>query len=666
MSKLFKFSNNTIIIFSHKFTLLGLLILISACSFNLLAADLVTSKNEQKKQFLAAEAALEKNSLKTYFKHKRALKSGPEYPLYPYLLYRELKNDIKHKNLPKIDTIIKFKKRYSDFPLHQSLLKLWLLETVRQKKIEQFTKYYQPNLDTSLDCEYHYQQYIKTKDKSFLIPTKEIWLSANSQPKACDKLFNAALYEDVITSDLIWQRLVLAFEAENYQLAKYLVKKLPETDKNNANLFYKLMKNPRLINKHNYFTKNLAQNKDINFITQIITKLAKIDASDAQKFYNKHKQQLKTKLTPQNINIIINSIGLYLAIQKSDAAIDWYQSIETKNLNPQSLEWRIRAAILEQHWELVKTWILDSPTEFQADSKWQYWLAKAYEKTKNEKTANEIYTKIAKIRDFYGFIASYKLNIPINLNHNALPKNQTQIKKLAKSLPLLRIRELYSLNRGNLARLEFNEFLNTLSESEQIAAAFIAKQNKWEDLAILATYKIAHKDDLNLRFPLGEKQNIYSIANNKNLDPAWIFAITRQESAFFKNAVSKAGARGLMQLMPKTAKQVAKMEKLTFYPNYKLNDPEYNIQLGTAYLEHLKTIMNDNFILVTASYNAGPNRIKQYLPKNSLEADIWIETLPIKETRNYVKNVITYTSIYQTLMNQKLTLKQIMQPVRGN
>jgi soluble lytic murein transglycosylase len=197
------------------------------------------------------------------------------------------------------------------------------------------------------------------------------------------------------------------------------------------------------------------------------------------------------------------------------------------------------------------------------------------------------------------------------------------------------------------------------------AAAKLAERYGWHDRAIFTLARTGYWDDLELRFPLEHAALVKHNAELQGIDIAWVFAVMRQESAFMSNARSHAGAMGLMQLMPSTARQVAKNVLKTPPPRRQdLFEPDTNIALGSAYLKQMKGRLGDSAVLATAAYNAGPHRVTRWLPEETLPADIWIELVPFKETRGYLKRVLAYTVIYEKRMGrQPKRLEQRLHPV---
>lgn len=172
---------------------------------------------------------------------------------------------------------------------------------------------------------------------------------------------------------------------------------------------------------------------------------------------------------------------------------------------------------------------------------------------------------------------------------------------------------------------------------------------QWYERSIFSLADVGFWDDIELRFPLAFKEEMAEFAGKAEVDPAWAMAITRRESSFMVDANSPVGARGLMQIMPDTANYIARQPVQLG----QLYNPITNIDYGTNYLNYLMRRNDGNLLIATASYNAGYGRVRQWIPKDeAVPADIWIETIPFRETREYVKAVMAYYQIYNIRMDQ--------------
>ncbi|MFQ5760491.1 MAG: lytic transglycosylase domain-containing protein, partial [Acidiferrobacterales bacterium] len=181
-----------------------------------------------------------------------------------------------------------------------------------------------------------------------------------------------------------------------------------------------------------------------------------------------------------------------------------------------------------------------------------------------------------------------------------------------------------------------------------------ARQWGWHDRVVYTLSKSGHRHDLDLRFPLLYRPMVETNAEANNLDPSWIFGVMRQESAFVPDARSSAGALGLMQLMPRVGRATARKLKLRIRSNDVILKVENNLRLGAAFLKNMLRRYKGHQMLATAAYNAGPTRVRGWLPQSAaIDADAWVETIPFEETRDYVKNVMAYTAVYDHRLGRR-------------
>jgi soluble lytic murein transglycosylase len=219
--------------------------------------------------------------------------------------------------------------------------------------------------------------------------------------------------------------------------------------------------------------------------------------------------------------------------------------------------------------------------------------------------------------------------------------------EVLKDKRIARALELFATGDISSARNEWLYASRSFTKEQMIAAAKLARDQELHPMAIQAMIKAQAWNDLSIRFPLAYNEKIQATAQQENIDTNWLYAIARQESAFSHDAKSSAGALGVLQLMPATAKQTARAMGVR-YSTYDLLRPNTNIKIGGNYLGKLFRQFDGNRVLATAAYNAGPSRVRQWLQNNKypLEKDVWIETIPFKETRHYVQNVLTFSVIY--------------------
>ncbi|MEH6471717.1 MAG: transglycosylase SLT domain-containing protein, partial [Halopseudomonas sp.] len=327
------------------------------------------------------------------------------------------------------------------------------------------------------------------------------------------------------------------------------------------------------------------------------------------------------------------------------------------------LEWQLRNLILRQDWQEVEQQLDQLPSSARFNDRWRYWRARALE-ARDEPNAHErasnIYSELASERSFYGFLAADKLGVGYQLNNQTESADRQFLQQLSSKTALIRARELFYHRQLIDARREWRQATRELTQSQHHQAARLARQWGWYEQAIRSSISARHWNDLMLRFPLAYGVEISDSAQANKIDMSWIFAIARQESAFTSDARSHAGAMGLMQLMPATAKETARRAKVRYRGPQQLTDPSLNVKLGSYYLASLSRRYQGHRVLASAAYNAGPGRVNQWLEqRKDLPIDIWIETIPFDETRNYVQNILSFSVIYSDFLGLP---KQLLKP----
>jgi len=187
-----------------------------------------------------------------------------------------------------------------------------------------------------------------------------------------------------------------------------------------------------------------------------------------------------------------------------------------------------------------------------------------------------------------------------------------------------------------------------MSDRQLLAAAELALREEWHDRAIVSANltKTEHNFDLRYIAPYRDLASAY--AQENGLDEAWVYGLIRQESRFVSVARSRVGAQGLMQIMPATAKWIAKQMGLDRRAYSKVGNPDTNIRFGTFYLKRIYDSLEQSPVMATAGYNAGPGRARRWQADTPLEGAIYVESIPFQETRDYVKRVMTNAMFYRS------------------
>ena len=614
------------------------------------ASFAVARQGSARELFLKAEEALKNKRLSLYKKIKSKLSA---YPLLPYLLYLEYEQRLQTLTFKEYQ---EFMDKYPDSLLSEQLRNRWLQVKATQKDWSSFLKAYQPTEDVSLQCHYLAASLETRSDpKTVLKEISPLWLSGKEPPKSCEAVFSVWEKSGMMTRPLIWQRIKSLIQEGNESLARKTSKYLKKSEIALVELWLMVRNNPYLVTHQKYFTEHPA---NLEMIVDGVSLIAKSKPETAIKIW----QQISHKypFAERHWGLVVRAIGLSYAFQRHPDAEKWLTKVPNVHANQAVHEWRIRVSLSKEDWSNVLRWTKGLPHHLAKAEEWQYWHARALKMTNRSEESQQILERLAKTQSYYGFLASNQLLKPYPIRHYKVPMERSFIQTVGERNSILRARELYLLGRLTKANAEWQFVTQRMTDKEKHAAAHIAMQWNLPNWAILALSKASEIKDNSLRFPLTYAKHILHEAQKHQLDPAWILAITRQESAFVPHAKSSAGAVGLMQLIPSTAHMVARKKQIPYLQSSELLEPHTNIRLGSGYLRMMLDQHRNNPVLATAAYNAGPGRIRKWLPTDDMAADLWIETIPFKETREYVKKVLTYTAIYQEILGQKPALARHM------
>lgn len=609
-------------------------------SINLHAVTL----DEQRNYFDQAKAALDKNNPLVYYSYKKALQG---YPLQPYLAYLELNNRLK---LASDNEIITFVAQHADLPQTRWLEMRWLKQVADRGDWNTFLRYYKKNTFTDLDCyyaQYLYQQKQITKANSL---AEELWLTPASRPNSCDAVFDNWKKQGKMTADMQWQRLKLALEAREYRLANHLISSLPTSLANQGKLFAQVAQKPSLIQKTEDFKNNNKTTKDI--VTLGLVRLVRQDPEQALSLLNYYGQRFH--FTDEQKISFANNIGLSFARRFDERALPILAQYDANLDHDDVSEWHVRLLLRLNRWQEAQQLINRLPANLAETNRWKYWKVRVAEKINpKDPTLKEQYIKLAQDRDFYAFLAAQRANTKYQLNNQPIMINNNMVLTIKNTPALQRSIEYLYKGMDNQAWIEWHNMTRTMSDKEKLALSQLAYDMNLYFYAIRTLAIASYWDDLNIRFPIAHRRTLEREANNRNINPNWAFAIIRQESAFNDRIKSHAGAMGLMQLMPATAKETAKKFSIPLARPQDALDPTTNIQLGTAFLSQMYSRFQNNRILASAAYNAGPGRVNQWLRNTdkNIDFDVWIETIPFNETRQYVQNVLFYSVIYGEKLN---------------
>lgn len=617
---------------------------------------------DQRYNYELAKSALAKDDLEKFEQHYALL---GDYPLVPYLDYTLLKSRLSQLELDKINLFLEAQKE----SFLETRLREQLLYTLAVKKRwSDFKQYYREDTHSKvLQC---YALYARLLDRDTEVGAEiaDLWSQGKSHPKACDPLFSAWRREGGLTQEIVWKRFDAAMENSNRGLARYISSLMDEKYKAYAELYRKVDGYPYTIRKNRLYEEQSLPMQQI--IAHGIKRYARFNPQDALVQWEKYEAQ---QLFP---TLISTDAKRYIAsrlVRKGEIELAEQLISQSQELGDNAVvESFLREALKKQQWNKLVQWLDMLEPEEQESDRWLYWRGRAQQELAITDspfgTSNEIFAKVAQNRSFYGFMASDILDRAYSLRHVPSDVSASTLLIVGNQPAMRRAHELWLLGSQAEAKAEWIFATRGMESQELIAAGSLARQWGWYNRGITTTISGNLWDHLSLRFPLAYQEEFAKVATSTNLETSLIMAVARQESAFAVQAKSSAGAMGLMQLMPQTARQTARLTGVE-HTDSDLFNPEHNILLGSYYLSQLLQQYDGNRILAAAAYNAGPHRVDRWIKNKSQDVpfDIWIETIPFKETRGYVQNVLAFKVIYDyrmgilesSLITEKEALKKL-------
>jgi len=569
------------------------------------------------------------------------------YPLFPYLEYNRLA--AKSDGVTEAD-FRRYEARFPDLHLVRLLRSRLLAGLIDRGQWQTYAKYY-ADLDspsTEQQCLFARSVYRGGDKQRAYALGQDLWVVGESQPKVCDPLFKEMRADGAIDSELALERTLNALEQNRSGLAGYAKRFITEQSlRNIAEDALAVYRSPEKI-------VNLSR----GMRGELQARLQKIAVQRAYRQGYERALSLLLKLgdqynlTAENVELL-GRVGVRTAKELRSEDRERLAKLDPSHASADLTEWRIRLALQDKDWIEVKELIFKLPAELQKDNRWRYWSGIASERTGGRAD----FTEILKQRSFYGFIAAELQQQPFELNQQSPQFTEAALQPLRKAPEMARIQELVKLDRYTVARSEWNSWISKLNAEQRQAAARLMADIGWYQMGILAAAYEGLWNDMVLRFPEAYPDLFIKESNQRNIDPLWSLAVSRQESALFPWARSPVGARGLMQLMPATAKRTAQRARIPYRGPHELYEAHTNVRLGTAYLAQMAKQFDGNRAYATAAYNAGPHRVTRWLEgREDLPLDIWIELIPFDETRTYVQNVLSFRVIYAQLRGEPRTL----------
>ncbi len=571
--------------------------------------------------------------------------------LEPYVAYYYLHMNLENANPA---TIRLFLSRPANTPVIDRLRGEWLKQLGKTQQWDAFVEEY-PHLmneDPELLC-YALQARRRVQEQEALIEARRLWFSGEAQPEDCMPLFDAALAAGIISEGDAWQLVRLALESSNITLARQLSAKLSPGRGFSAAALEKAYHNPGRY----LASANLAKATDADRLVALFA-LRRLSRQSPQIAIS-HWEKIAAYFPEPEQRYFYGWLGYEASRALDGRALEWYKRAGDTPLAPPQLAWRVRAALRQGDWSEVLASIGAMGEEQQREKTWRYWRARALKELGSHTQAQSLFAALSSEYGYYGQLAAEEMEPPPPASPDRHMAEQEVIDYVQAQPGVQRALALYRLGLDFEASREWAWAVRSYNDRQLLAAAEIALRNGIYDRSIDTAEHTHQLHDFNLRFPAPYRSELQEHVRGNELDEAWVYGLMRQESRFAVRANSSVGAAGLMQIMPDTARWVARRIGMKNYRSSLISELGTNLKLGTYYLKTVLSQFGNNPVLASAAYNAGPNRVQQWRGDKALEGAIYIETIPFDETRDYVKKVMSNTAYYAQLFGQPdIPLKQ--------
>ena len=580
---------------------------------------------------------------------KTLLNRWQSSPFFPELIAARSKKKISGVSIKEI---LELEKKYPEsFSVSQIRFRKWRI-LGEQNEHDQLLKIVKPSNNVILNCYRLEAKFVlnKTNIKDEKEALK-IWDHGFSRPAQCNDLFKLLVSKNLIPDDLRKGRIEKALENNELKLARFLAIPLSIDEKNRINSWQRARLRPEtfLLNESAKYPEwsRMAAYKLAGQSPNKMLKLIENNSIPAIASDNAKVGALK-RLAINNFPGLTNHLKIKLP---KDPILD---------------SWRVRYHIRQRNWDGVLFAIDQLPNDMLKKEEWQYWAARALEKKGYNDLAKKLFFRLAKNSSWFGFLASDRIKKPYNLSSNSFLVDEIVLERVKNKKSIILAAALFSEGLFGLARNQWSFALKQLSKSEKQVASQVALQIGWYSRTSTTATISKIKPSFEFRFPFAHRAIIEKTAKKEKISAPWISSVMRTESLFMQDIGSSAGAIGLMQIMPQTGKQVAMEYGIKWRGISTLLNPKTNIILGSRYLKNMKTKFK-NLALSTAAYNAGPHRVRRWLPKKEMPLDVWVAGIPFPETRNYVQRVLSGLVIYQwrytgEIKNLKKIVKQSVNP----
>jgi soluble lytic murein transglycosylase len=557
------------------------------------------------------------------------------YVIYDYLIAARFRRDLELKPSDELDKEIDaFLQAHPGQPVARNLRNDWLTSLANRRRWDWFLPRAADVTSVSLICDRMQGRMATGDTKGLAAEALARWSVPQRQPAECEPVFAWLRQQNLLTPTLAETRTRAALSADNPRLARDFLADVP------AEKTAPLLQWAQLLDTSKQTLNNLAATPTASVEPEALVAgfdhLARADSATALALLPKLLS--RPDMTPVMQARLQRAAALGAAYGRNSDAIAAFEQLPETSIDDNVREWRVRAALWAGDYKKALVWLEQMPATLASQPRWRYWRARAVEATSDAEAAAPLYAGVADLRDFYGYLAADRIHRSYVLNAKASLDDEAAQRSLAAHPGLIRAHALVDCSLEDEAALEWAVAFSGTDNPTKLQGAHLAARWGWYAQAISVLAQVGELDDVRLRYPRPYASAIADATKLTQVPSDWILAVMRQESLFRDDAVSRANARGLMQMQPSTAVAVAKRWHLPLPQKDGTFDPPMDVQRGAA---HLRDLLDKygQLALTLAAYNAGANPVARWLPPRTMDADVWIENIPYVETRNYIQRI---------------------------
>ncbi len=598
-----------------------------------------------RQQFAAAYAAAEAGLIS---EDDGALRN---YVLYPYLRAARIEAALRRAEGLEHEAdaaAAEFLAEVGTAPVALALRRSWLASLARRESWAAFLAAYDATAaTTALECQHFNARVARSDTAGLAAAIRARWLTAQRLPRECEDSFQWLRAHGELPEALVAERVELLLDAGNASFARVIAARLSKDDAAPLLERAAFIENPaRMLDT---LLGDPSRDVHADTVLDAWSRLAR-NAPDAalERF-----AALRSRMAAPHEAKLARALALGLAWSRKPEALEYFARVARAELDDSDLEWWARAAMWAGDWELVGSTIAAMSTEHRAEAAWRYWAARAAEESGDPAAARAVYAQLQGSDNFYSAMAAARLEERVTPKLEPVPFDAEIVTGIASGDTFRRVRELNLVGLRELATHEWHHGYASLTDAQRLQAVQLAARWGIYDIAVATASSHGQFNDYPLLYPRPYADDVATAASLTAVEPSVLYGVLRQESLFRADAASAAGALGVAQLTPATARETARRWKLPAPKRDDLFNPRISITLGAARVAELLEQFDGQLPVALGAYNAGASAAARWLPPVPIDSDVWIENIPYNETRAYVRRVLWHSLVFEWLETQR-------------